>query len=205
MTPSAPTTLDLLRIAQLSFALGRVSRATFHEDGATRESDTDHTVMLALIAPALAALYPELNADLVCAYAVVHDLGESITGDVNTLGISAADAGAKRAKDREAVGALCERFAGVPWLVARLREYEAQKAPEARLVRVVDKLLPKLTHILNRGAALRGMSVEDLTDAHDAQFRALLEQYPEFSAIISGYLSPAMCAAEWVLLFGTST
>jgi len=181
---SDPNLDGLLALAKLALALGRVNRATFHEDGTTPESDTDHTVMLAVIAPALATLYPALNADLVCAYAVVHDLGESETGDVNTMGISAADAATKKARDREALETLCERFASVPWLVGRLREYEAQIVPEARLVRLADKILPKLTHILNGGAALRGMPVGGVFSAHNRQCRELTDTYPEFAAIV---------------------
>lgn len=193
---SVPTLDGLLDLAALALALGRVNRATFHEDGSTPESDTDHTVMLAIIAPALAALYPNMNVDLVCAYAVVHDLGESITGDVNTLAISASDAAAKKRSDRAALHTLCERFAGVPWLVGRLREYEAQEIPEARLVRLVDKILPKLTHILNGGAALHGKSVDALARAHDVQLEDLRQQYPEFRDTIQQCLVQAMHAAE---------
>jgi hypothetical protein len=58
----------LAGLARLALQFGLVDRtACYHADRRTRESDTDHTVMLTWIAPALAdLLYPDrLDAALV--------------------------------------------------------------------------------------------------------------------------------------------
>jgi hypothetical protein len=62
-----------------------------------------------------------------------------------------------------------------------LDEYERQASPEARFVRYVDKIAPKLTHLANRGAALRriGMRRADMVEKHKAQGAQLTEEYPE--------------------------
>lgn len=177
---------ELLALTSLSLAFGRVNRATFHPDGCTPESDTDHTVMLALIAPALAArMRPDLNPERVAAFAVVHDLLEVKTGDVNTIGLSADGHAAKRAKEREALEQLRVELAAFPWIVATLDAYEAQAALEARWVRYVDKVLPKLTHALNKGATLRrtGKTIDEISEIHEAQGASLRDEYPEFPEV----------------------
>ena len=66
-----------------------------------------------------------------------------------------------------------------------LRWYEMQVEPEARLVRLLDKVLPKLTHFLSRGVALaeKGLTLEDVQRSHTLQARALIDQYPEMGAV----------------------
>lgn len=122
-----PRALDFARLA---LAFGRVERATLDEFGGQAESDTDHTVMLALMVADLAEL-PSLQ-------------------------------------DRVDVGA-----------------YERQDSLEARLVRFVDKVLPKLTHVLNAGAALeeRMLSPADVRGAHVAQLRELVEANPDLPEV----------------------
>ncbi len=42
-------------LGRMALAFGRIDRITFYEDGGTPESDSDHTVMLGLVACAFAA------------------------------------------------------------------------------------------------------------------------------------------------------
>ena len=58
-----------LRLARISLAFGRVDRATRHEDGLRPETDTDHTVMLGLIACEFAPAH--LDRAKVAAFALV--------------------------------------------------------------------------------------------------------------------------------------
>lgn len=174
---------DLLHLARLALAFGKVDRVTYHPDGVTRESDTDHTVMLALVAPALAAqLRPDLKPDLVAAFAVVHDLVEVKVGDTNTIGITAAGRAEKAAREAAALAELRVELAAFPWIVDTLDRYEAQVEPEARWTRFIDKVLPKLTHTLNRGATLRrmGKSIEEIRTDGERQREQLRAEYPEF-------------------------
>lgn len=43
-----------LALGKLIYAFARIERAVIHEDGVTHESDTDHTVMLGIVACAFA-------------------------------------------------------------------------------------------------------------------------------------------------------
>jgi 5'-deoxynucleotidase YfbR-like HD superfamily hydrolase len=155
------TTDALIHLGRLSLQFGRVDRITFHDDGATPESDTDHTVMLGLVACALAAEHG-LDVGLVAQYALVHDLVEVYAGDTNTLGGLTPEAKAdKKAREHAALLRIKDEFgADLWWLPETLINYENQVTLEARFVRAVDKLLPKVTHILNGAVTLRQQGVD---------------------------------------------
>lgn len=182
----------VIDLGQLALAFGRVDRVTYHEDGETLESDTDHTVMLGLVGCALAAnWYPgRLDLGLVAQYALVHDLVEVYAGDVSTLRIDAAGRQAKREREELAYLELAERFAlRFPWLVTSIAEYEMLRTPEARFVKALDKLLPKITHLLNGGRTLhdQGMGRAELEDVYFRQQAESLTGYagdfPELLAL----------------------
>jgi HD domain-containing protein len=178
-------------LGQLALAFGRVDRITFHDDGLTPESDTDHTVMLGLAASALAALWyrGRLDPGLVAQYALVHDLVEVYAGDTPTLRISEDERAAKEAREVDAFLRIGEEFAfRLPWLAQTIAMYELRRTPEARFVKALDKILPKITHLLNGGRTLlaEGMTRESL-DARLAEQRTELESYagdfPELLAL----------------------
>lgn len=155
------TTEKIIELAQLCLRFGRVDRVTYHEDGKRPETDTDHTVMLAIIACAFASAHDaRLDVGLVAQFALVHDLVEAYAGDTNTL---ATDGSTHTKEVREA--AALERIRGefaldFPWLTATIDEYERLASPEARFVKTLDKVLPKITHLLNGGATLRQHGVD---------------------------------------------
>lgn len=164
----------LVDLARLSLLFGRTPRVTFHPDGRTLESDTDHTVMLALAACAIASSHhPELDLGLVAQFAVVHDLVEAYAGDTSTLRALSDEQKAQK-KDREHAAYLriLSEFNGeMSWLPQTIALYEEQELPEARFVRAVDKLLPKLTHLLNGCATLwnEGLTLAELRARYDLQ------------------------------------
>lgn len=57
------------------------------------------------------------------------------------------------------------------WLPRMIARYERQADPEARFVRVLDKVRPALTHLLNGGVTIRelGMSAARLRAANKAR------------------------------------
>jgi putative hydrolase of HD superfamily len=146
----------LIQMGSVALAFGRVDRITYHPDGITPESDTDHTVMLGWMACALAArLYPELHVGLVAQLALVHDAPEVYAGDTPTLRISAQEKAAKSLREAAAVERLDEEFGGrLSWFPVMIALYEEQRIPEARFVRALDKVLPFLTDLLNEGMGL---------------------------------------------------
>lgn len=174
------TLKTLTEIAALSLRLGQTPRATRHPDG-ERESDTTHTVMLALAAAWLVAHVPalqELRLERVLLYALVHDLPEALAGDVNTLhGLTPGERDAKREREERAVESI---DAVVPWLATQMRSYERGEDVEADFVRYLDKIMPKLTHILDGGASLRLQGVtalHALEGAYTRQAATLASEY----------------------------
>ncbi len=173
-----------LAVARLALRLGRVERATRHEDGFP-ESDTTHTVMLSILAMEIAPALG-LSPGRAAQFAVVHDLHEAYAGDVDTLcGLSPEQATAKAVREKEALAQIEVDMGPGARIPGLMRWYEMQMEPEARLVRYLDKVLPKLTHYLSRGVALthKGLTQDELMQSHERQARALVDEYPELRQV----------------------
>lgn len=171
-----------LNVGRLILAFGRVERTTYHEDGILPETDTTHTVMLATLACAIASSYAkDLELGKVAQYAIIHDLVEAYAGDVSTLGGISDDAQkAKEEREHQALLRIKNEFDTVfPWIGSTIESYEDLKDPEARFVKTLDKLLPKITHRLNNGKAIEkhGMSKEELYAFREAQMSKLRSSY----------------------------
>lgn len=183
---SRRTTEKVIELAQLCLRFGRVNRVTYHEDGKRFETDTDHTVMLAVIACAFAAQHnPFLDVGRVAQFAIVHDLVEAYAGDTNSL-IARTDAGpddathTKEAREAAALDRVRDEFAlDFPWLTDTIDAYESLAQPEARFVKALDKVLPKITHILNRGATLRehGVDASNIDAVNGSQVAKMQASY----------------------------
>ena len=183
-----------LHLAGLALAFGRVERATRHDDGLRPETDTDHTVMLGLVACELAPA--GLDRSKVAAFALVHDLAEVYCGDTQTLVISPEAMTAKAARERAARERLVAELGAGSWVAETLSTYEEQRQPEARFVRLIDKVLPKLTHAFNGCAGARALTDrEGFVGAHVRQFQHLSEEYSEFQGALD-LLAASMAHAE---------
>jgi putative hydrolases of HD superfamily len=149
----------LVELSALSFQYGETYRATTYPDGKTLESDTDHTVMLGLIACSLAELCaPELDRGKLAEYALIHDLVEVYAGDTPTLGMT--DKSEKEAREYAALQRIQKEYDQTfPWLSATITSYESQKTPEARFIKVLDKLMPPLTQLQNEGEVFTRLAV----------------------------------------------
>jgi putative hydrolases of HD superfamily len=203
--PDHTDTADaVVRLGALALAFGRVNRITFHPDGETPESDTDHTVMLGLLACALAQKwFPGLNVGRVAQYALVHDLVEVYAGDTNTL--RALDPAAKADKHaRETAAAMrlnIEFRDALPWLSWTLLTYEDLATPEARFVKMLDKLMPKITHLLNGAVTIRqqGVSRAELVARYEAQGRELeryADEFPEVEELRRALVADVLACAD---------
>lgn len=185
------------QLARIALAFGRVGRATRHDDGVRVESDTDHTVMLGLVACELAP--PHLDRGHIAIFALVHDLAEVYAGDTQTLTITPEQMAAKRAREDAARVRLCNELGPSSWIANALAVYEQQRLPEARFVRLMDKVLPKLTHALNRCAAALPLTDRNgFSEAHTRQYNALRLEYPDFPAVLDLLaVSMAHAEAQW--------
>lgn len=190
--PPAVTELAdaLVDLARLALAFGRINRtAVYHPDQVTPESDTDHTVMLGWAACAIAKTWfpGQLDVGLVAQYALVHDAPEVYAGDTPTLRITDAGRAAKAAREAAAVDRLTAEFTHrLPWFPQTLRTYEEQRLPEARFVRGVDKIMPKLVHLLDwcTGLIKQGISRAELADAFAQQCENMAGYVGEFQALM---------------------
>lgn len=187
MTENAKGLID---IGKLIFQFARVNRVTFHEDGVTPESDTDHTMMTAVSACALGhKLYPDtLDHGLVAQFAIMHDLVEAYADDTDTFGLTEADRAAKNQREHEAFLRIQKEFQlSFPWLPDIIEQYERLDTKEARFVKTVDKLMTKVSHILNNGAYFksRGLSKEKMWSDYESFTRGAEVKYAaEFPELV---------------------
>lgn len=177
-------------IGKLVFAFAKVNRVTRHEDGVTLESDTDHTVMLSVAACALAKkLYPDsLDIGLVAQFAIVHDLVEAYAMDTDSFGINEEGKKAKDAREHEAFLRIQNEFKDVyPWIPEMIEKYEVLDTKEARFVKSADKLMSKITHIINGGAYFKskGMDANTMWNKYQMMVKTAEEKYAkEFPEIL---------------------
>lgn len=175
----------------LALDFGRVQRVTFHQDGVTPETDTTHTVMLVLLACALAERIGGLDVGAVAQLAAVHDVPEVYALDTSTLRLPTAEEhAAKVARERVASARITRRFIEtLSWLPLNLYMYEHQTEREARFVWGVDKICPKITHIANGCVTPRaqGVGADELADRYDHQRVQMLDRCGEWPVLIDVY------------------
>jgi 5'-deoxynucleotidase YfbR-like HD superfamily hydrolase len=184
-------------LARLALRFSRVERITRHEDGVRLETDSDHSIMLALVACNLAPAI--LNRARIAEFAIVHDLVETYSGDVQTLTIDAAGRSAKEERERAAFARIRDEFGADSWIVRTFESYEAQVEHEARYVRLMDKVLPKLTHLFNGCVAARELiDLPGFIASHEAQHRKLSGEYggEAWAGPILDLLRDAMLTSE---------
>lgn len=196
----SPKAQAVISLGQLSLEFGMIDRTSvYHSDG-TPESDTDHTVMLGWIGCALAARYfPNLDVGLVAQFALIHDAPEVYAGDTPTLRITDEGRIAKAEREAVAIERLNEEYSSfLPWVSEVLVTYEAQILPEARFVRGLDKILPKIVHLLDncRGLHEQGVSSEELRGLFDRQIKSIGEYIGDFPELMSLYNELANAVVE---------
>tara|TARA_B100000745_G_scaffold294549_1_gene237657 strand:+ start:18719 stop:19357 length:639 start_codon:yes stop_codon:yes gene_type:complete len=182
---------QMIAMGKISLEFARTDRATCHEDGVTRESDTDHSFMLGLTAGAFADTFlPRLNRGRVVEFALLHDLVEVYAGDVPTFKKPTPEI--KKQKDDAEHAALLrikDQFGeNFPWIHETIEEYERKDTPEARFVKVIDKLEAKITNILNGGATIKVLNhtkeeIEQWKVDHDEWADEYLEEWPEIRPV----------------------
>lgn len=189
---SYPSTSSvILGLGGMAMRFAQVERVPRYSE-VHRETDVEHSYMLALIASELAqTLYPgTLNTGLVSEYAIVHDMIEIKTGDVATFQIDAHDLLQKEQTEHAALESLLAELP--PRTRDTLYNYEQQADPESRFVRAVDKLLPIVVDILGAGRKVMNEdynvhSPAELGAAHDGLRDRMAKRFGEFPQIVSDH------------------
>jgi 5'-deoxynucleotidase YfbR-like HD superfamily hydrolase len=188
-TDDLASTVRDLGVLALDF--GRVPRATFHQDGETPESDTTHTVMLGLLACALAERIGGLDLGAIAQFALVHDLPEVHAQDTSTLRLPTAEQqAAKKQREQDAWARIARQFGRVlPWVAQTIAFYDGRSCREADFVWGVDKITPKVTHIANGCATPRaaGVTAGELAERYAVQRAEMVRRCGEWPALIAVY------------------
>lgn len=103
------------------------------------ESVAEHTFGVAMLAMLLGDQYhPELDAARVMRLALLHDIGEIHAGDLTPYHDVSHEE--KKRRERESVAIVLGRIPGGDRYLADWDEYASGASPEARFVKVVDRL-----------------------------------------------------------------
>ncbi|MGI9343479.1 MAG: HD domain-containing protein [Gammaproteobacteria bacterium] len=174
--------------------LKSIERRTYINAGERLENSAEHSWHVAIAAWALANyLDRDISLGKLLQLALVHDLGELDAGDTFLYSADRADVSAK---ERDGVSRLSTEHPGmIPDLVPLWDEQEVGATPEARLLKVADRLLPLLHNIASDGKTWRehGIARSQVLAAH-----AFIEaESPEIFAWIRGQLDAAV-ANGWL-------
>lgn len=180
---------QLLILSDLALQFAGVHRTMIYPDG-HYENDSEHSFHLALCASEIAAnFHPELDVGLVSQFSIVHDLPEIYAGDVPSYKRTEAAGTQKEKAEKIALERLYEELP--PHSAALLKRYEDQREPEARFVRLIDKLLPPAIHAVapevNKEdffSRFNIKTIEDVNAANKLFFDKLQAMFPEFDFIL---------------------
>jgi 5'-deoxynucleotidase YfbR-like HD superfamily hydrolase len=180
---------DLLKLGELTVKFADVHRIILYPDG-HYENDAEHSFHLAISATEIAASYhPELDLGLVSQLSIVHDLPEIYAGDVPSFSLSNDERSKKEKAEKVALEKLLNEL---PSHTAKLlKRYEDQKEPEARFVRLIDKILPAVIHAVATEANKEDFlsrynitGVEDIDRGNEIFLARLQQMFPEFDSIL---------------------
>lgn len=131
-------------------------------DGKTKtrlENSAEHSWHLAMACWTVAELFElNLNHERLLKMALVHDLGEIEAGD--TFLFDTARATAHKAERAGVVKLHHHTGNGIGDLLAIWDEQEYGDTPEAKLIKVVDRILPFLLNINTSGGAWTDMNIQ---------------------------------------------
>ena len=136
---------EFIRILAQAARLKITTRHCYTEED-RKESVADHSWRIALMAMLLSGVaeYRDLNMDTVIRMCLIHDLGESFTGDIPTFEKSGNDADVEDDLFHQWVNTFPEPQRA-EW-TGLLAEMEALETKEAKLYKALDKLEALISH-----------------------------------------------------------
>jgi putative hydrolase of HD superfamily len=138
--------------------LKNVYRRSYLADSSRKENSAEHSWHLGVALLALKQYIPsEIDLDHAVRMALVHDICEIGPGDIS---IYSPDRVNKAVSEKEYIAGLISDHKGFALEIERLwEEYEQQKTPESRWVKVADRLLPFLLNLATEGRTWREQSI----------------------------------------------
>lgn len=135
-----------------------VSRRGYVSDHSRRENSAEHSWHLALgVVTVARELGVTVDLHKAVLMALVHDLCEIDAGDTPLYGPARPD---QHEAERRCMERLAEHGISMgPEILALWLEYEAQETPEARWVKVMDRVMPFLVNLATRGRTWQELSV----------------------------------------------
>jgi putative hydrolase of HD superfamily len=148
------------------------------------DSSAEHSWKVAFMAMALAKDIKNLDAYRAIQICLVHDLAESITGDVDSYRIVLGEI-TKEQKHKMEEETMLDFKSRVPSLGSKVyelwQEYEERRTPEARFAKVLDKI-EALLHMLSIGYFAKKDGAEAELTAKFAD--KAVEEFPQLKPLV---------------------
>jgi putative hydrolases of HD superfamily len=176
----------LIELQRLLLQFHQIERSVRHpHDFEKRETDTEHSFVLAMAAWMLASYFPELDKNAVIQLALVHDLVEVHAGDTFAYADSKTVAG-KADREAAAINKLAADWPDFPDMIKAIRDYEARRTNEAKFVYALDKLMPIILNYLNQGRTWRhdSITLENVKAYKDAKIAKSPEVYVYYEQLL---------------------
>ncbi|WP_230659066.1 HD domain-containing protein [Psychrobacter sp. I-STPA10] len=164
---SMDTMQDITQFLLQLDALKHIERRSYITGGSRLENSAEHSWHLAMAAWAIATYFElPLNHERLLKMALVHDLGEIDAGDTFLYAPQRSEA---HLAERQGMQRLQNHAGhGISDLVAIWEAQETGASSEAKLIKVVDRLLPFLLNINTKGRTWQdlGVSRSQVAAAH---------------------------------------
>lgn len=158
-----------------------------HADGRP-ENVAEHCFLLTKVAVLLAdAYYPDLDYGKIALYAMVHDDVEAYAGDTSTDPTSNVDYAEKHQRETYALEQLITDYKPLSDTYSGyVASYEQQADPEARFVRMVDKVVVATQAFFDDGAVIKKhYTYEQFVAFQIERANQWTKEYPEFDDVIT--------------------
>jgi len=150
MKQPGPSLDRLIEFQKFLLPFHHIERVIALKHQERRESDTEHSFSLALIAWFISAHYPNLDSSRIVMLALAHDIVEIYAGDTFFYGEqSLLDSKAER--ELAALNQIKQEWPDFKDLTDAIEEYEARKTSEAKFVYALDKVQPMMMVLLAEG------------------------------------------------------
>lgn len=155
----SPPLSGLIDIITLTHRLQSVKRIIFATGEDRFENDAEHSFQLAFVAWYLMERGElPLDKGKVLMYALCHDLTEVHTGDVSFYRTKEEDLN-KKEREEEAIEKLKESHPDFPLLAETISAYERRVDEESKFVYALDKILPILNIMLDKGRSWNHLNI----------------------------------------------